>query len=191
MTTLVLQAHPLEDSYNAAVLDVVIESLADADEPFDVVRMCQSASPSTAQLVAADTLIIVAPTWWGSMPAVVWDWIQSDLVDWIDGQGDHKTSPLRGITDLIVVPTHGSSRLVNTLQGEPGRNLWRRTVLRLCDGSAEFHWVSLYKLDRRSTSELEMFLKRVRVEVTSVLSASRSETQTSDPGRRPDRDRTT
>jgi putative NADPH-quinone reductase len=161
-TTLVVQYHPLEDSFGAALLGAVAEALDPAPE---VVRLGQGEDVDEARLATAERLIVVAPTWWGAMPARVLAWIQAKLGPWIDGDDDRRTSPLRSVERLAVVTTHGSSRFINGLQGEPGRHLWKRTVLPLCADGARFDWIALYKLDRLDQADREAFLDRVGREI--------------------------
>lgn len=164
MRTLVLHAHPLEGSYSAALRDAVVESAPDAE----VVRLGQGEDIAGPELSSTEHLIVVAPTWWGGAPAMLLDWVQRVLGPSIDGRLSATPSPLRSVRRLTVVTTHGSSKLLNTLQGEPGRQLWSRVVLPLCDPDATFRWIALYKLDRLDRPALEAFLGQVRAEVTSV-----------------------
>ena len=82
--------------------------------------------------------------------------------------GDPATSPLRSVQRLTVVTSHGSSKLVNVLQGEPGRQLWKRTVLGLCAPNAAFDWISLYKIDRLDLEARRAFLVEVERQVGSI-----------------------
>lgn len=168
MTVLVVHYHPREDSYSAALLGVVLDRL---DPGAEVVRLGQGEAVDEGRLAAARHLIVVAPTWWGAMPSRVLAWIQELLGPWIDGGSDRRSSPLRSVERLTVVTTHGSSRLINGIQGEPGRQLWKRTVLPLCADGAGFHWIALYKLDRLGEPERRAFLDRVGREIRSATAA--------------------
>lgn len=168
MTTLVAQYHPLEESYNEALLQAVIEALEGDDRPSELVRLGRGEAIATEALATCRHLIVVAPTWWGAMPAPILAWIQDCLGPWIDGGEDRVTSPLRSVGRLTVVTSHGSSQLINRLQGEPGRQLWQRTILPLCAPGAEFDWVSLYKLDRSTESERQAFIDRVGREIRAL-----------------------
>lgn len=171
MRTLVVQCHPLEQSYNMALLDAVVDALEGAGAPNEVVRLAQGETIDPERLSLAGHLIIVAPTWWGAMPAKLLDWIQTTLGPWIDGDPGDQPSPLRSVERLTVVTSHGSSKLINTLQGEPGRNLWRRSVLPLCADDASFNWVSLYKIDRLDEPERLAFIDRVHTEISMLAVA--------------------
>ena len=80
-------------------------------------------------------------------------------------------SALARVRRLTVVATHGSGRLKNTVQGEPGRKLWKRTVLGLCAPGAAFGWVALYDLDRLDRADLERFVETARAAVAEAAGA--------------------
>jgi len=103
------------------------------------------------------------------MPAQLLAWVQRVLSPWTDDPGESKgPSPLSTVTHLVAVVTHGSSRLINQIEGEPARQLLQRVVLPLCADGASFDWVSLYKLDRRPTHELEDFIEHAAAEVVRI-----------------------
>ena len=179
METLVVHFHPLAESYTEALLDATVEGLGGVGVEPVVVRLGRGQTIADTQLAAAEHLVFVAPTWWGAMPSPILAWIQSTLGPWIDGDADRASSPLRAVRRLTVVTSHGSSRLVNTLQGEPGRQLWRRVVLGLCAPEADFDWVALYKIDRLDEPARRAFLDEVR---SRLATATATATATSGGG---------
>jgi hypothetical protein len=72
------------------------------------------------------------------------------------------------VNTVTVVTTHGSSRLMNNLQGEPGKQTWTRVVLPCCAPEASFDWIALYKIDRSTEAERSAFLATVAEHVTTV-----------------------
>lgn len=160
MSTLVLQSHPLEDSYNVALLDKVVELAPQAR----VLRLAQGDRLTPYACIGVSRLIAVYPTWWGSLPAHMLAAVQELLSPWVDGYEQAATSPLRSVTSLTVVTSHGSSKLINVLQGEPGLHLWKRTVLPLCAPGATFSWQSLYKIDRASLRDRTNFLNTLTLD---------------------------
>lgn len=154
MTTLVVQAHPLEDSFNAALLDAVVAHAPDAR----VVRLGQGERWTSYACIDVTNLVVVYPTWWGSLPAMLLEALGDLIGPWVDGDQVAATSPLRTVESVTVVTTHGSSKLINVLQGEPGLQLWKHTVVPLCAPGASFRWQSLYKIDRCTASERADFL---------------------------------
>ncbi len=167
MQSLVIHAHPLEESYSTALLLAVHGGLQASGVTPTVVRLAQGDEPD---LAATDFqhLIAVCPTWWGGPPAVLLDWLQRTLTRYVDGDEPAAASPLRSIRRLSVVTSHGSSRLMNRMQGEPGKQTWSRVVIPFCHPEARFEWISLYKIDRSTTRQREAFLETVRDRFTSA-----------------------
>ncbi len=167
-----MQFHPLPDSYNVSLLHAVVDALEETGRPHEVVRLGQGDEVDRERLTTTGHLLVVTPTWWGAMPAKILAWIQDELGPWIDGDADAARSPLRSVERLTVVTSHGSSRLVNGLQGEPGRKLWQRAVLPLCAPSARFDWISLYKIDRSDEAGRQAFIDRVGTEIRAIAAGS-------------------
>ena len=167
MKTLVVQAHPLEASYNTALLEAVCGALDVSGVDPIVVKLAQGQEPD---LIGADFehMIAVCPTWWGGPPAVLLDWLQRTLAPYVDGGEPAADSPFRTVRRLSVVTSHGSSLLVNRLQGEPGKQTWSRVILPFCHPDAEFEWISLYKIDRTTAEERVAFLDRVTTQFTNA-----------------------
>ncbi len=165
----VIHTHPVEQSYNAAIRNRVVETLRDAGHVVDVSLLGDGTNQGPDDLIGYEALVLINPIWWGGMPAPLLAWVQRVLGPEIDGSPSRgRPSPLSSIAHLIAVVTHGSSRLINRLEGEPARQLLRRSVLPLCAGQASFDWVSLYKLDRRPRHELEEFIRRAADEVEAI-----------------------
>jgi putative NADPH-quinone reductase len=170
-SALVIHVHPLRASYTEALLRAVVDTLDGMGVAHEVVRLGGGGDIGPGALTDVEHLIVVAPTWWGAMPSRLLWWIQDELGPWIDGGRRRTSSPLRGVRALTVVTSHGSSRLVNALQGEPGRHLWRRAVLPLCAPGAAFDWVALYKIDRLDAAARRAFIDTVRDRVGERLVA--------------------
>jgi len=156
MTVLLVQAHPLEDSYNAAIRTRLIDGLDRNRRPFEAFRLAQGERPTGDDLVDATELILVYPTWSGGLPAMVLDWVHEVL---------DQPAALNNVTRLTAVTTCGSSKLINLLQGEWGRKYVKTTVLGHCAPGARFRWVPLYKIDRRTAAETTEHLDRVTREL--------------------------
>ena len=165
---MVLHAHPLEECLNVTLRDRVAGALEHAGHDVQVVRLTQGESIDGLSVVGAQGLVFVYPTWWGGLPAPMLSWVQRELVPWIDGAADLATSPLRTVRHLVAVTTHGSTRWVNRLQGEPGRHLLRLSVARLCAPGTRLRWVALYGVDQCSPAEVSAFVDGAAAEVASI-----------------------
>jgi putative NADPH-quinone reductase len=164
MSTLVVHAHPLEESYSAALRDAVRTALAESNIKFTLARIAQDEEPI---LDGVTHLIAVYPTWWGGLPAALLDWVQRLLVPLVD-EGSTDQSPFASVERISVVTTHGSSQLMNHLQGQPGKQTWTRVVLTHCAPGAEFEWVALYKIDRSTDGQRQAFLDHVGSHFTTA-----------------------
>ena len=165
---MVLHAHPLEDCLNVVLRDGVAEALTAAGHDAEVVRVTQGEWIDGASLAGAEGLLLVYPTWWGGLPAPLLGWVQSELAPWIDGAAERSTSPLRTVRHLAAVTTHGSPRRVNWLQGEPGRQLLKRSVARLCAPGTKLRWISLYGIDQCEPQQIVAFVDQAVSEVTAL-----------------------
>ena len=165
MNVLVVHAHPVPESYNASLLNATRESLSAQGHATRLVDLNAGDDATADDLASHDALVLVYPTWWGGFPGVLLDWYQRLLSPWIDGDEPQATSPLRSIRFLIAVTTHGSSRLVNNVQGEPGRQLFSRSMAALCAADVDVRWIAQYKIDRADHGIRHAFLQRVKGEL--------------------------
>ena len=151
MSVLVVQAHPVSDSLNAALLERVVAGLTAAGSDHAVHRLCQGERPTSADLEGIDDVVLVYPTWWGGQPASLLEWLQDMLA----------TQALGGVRRLVAVTSLGSSQLLNTVQGEWGRAHLSGLVLQACAHDATFEWLPLYKVDRQSQDAIDAHLRDV------------------------------
>ena len=189
MRTLVVYAHPLDDSFIAAARDRAILGLrsaghevrltdlyADGFEPALPLDEWSNhlADPTTKPAVAgyiddlrwAESLVLVYPTWWGGQPAMLKGWL--DRV-WIKGvawdlkPGSARISPrLTNIRRLTAITSHGSSKAVNMVQGESGKRVLTRSIGFACNRFRRTTWCALYGIDAATDADRATFLDRVQ-----------------------------
>lgn len=154
MRALVIYAHPREDSFAAAVRDVVLARLEASGvevrlrdlygEAFvpalsaqehrvyeDPAQNQHHVARDVADLRWCDTLVFVYPTWWYGLPAILKGWLDRALVPEVaflmpKVEGETIRPGLTHITRLGVFTTYGASRLLTFYVGSPGK----RTLLR-------------------------------------------------------------
>jgi putative NADPH-quinone reductase len=87
---------------------------------------------------------------------------------WVSGvayelpDGANRIRPrLHNVRRIAAVTTHGSSKLVNTLQGEGGKRVVSRSLRALCHPFARTKWIALYGIDRATDADRAKFLDRV------------------------------
>jgi NAD(P)H dehydrogenase (quinone) len=184
----VVHCHPNERSFTAAARDRALAGLRAGGhdvrltdlyaEGFDPAlsaweRTNHLASPDTKPAIApyaanlqwCDALVLVYPTWWSGQPAMLKGWI--DRV-WVAGvaydlpSGANRIRPrLRNIRRIVAVTTHGSSKLVNTVQGESGKRVVGRSLRMLCNRRARTTWLALYDIDHADDAKRAQHLERV------------------------------
>jgi putative NADPH-quinone reductase len=186
---LLVHAHPVAESFGAAVRDAAARGLTAGGHDVDVLdlhvdgfeprltrrewenhRVAGAARADDvrdhgARLRAAGALVLVYPTWWGGPPAMLKGWF--DRV-WVEGvaytlpPGAARVRPLlHNLRRLVVVTTHGSPKRINLVEGEPGKHLVGRQLRALCHPLARTRWLALYGMDTAGEAERRAFLARV------------------------------
>lgn len=184
----VVHCHPIEGSFTAAARDRVIRGLHDAGHEVRLLDLYAddfrpelsgwerdhhlddpAGKPDIARyaddLRWCEALVLVYPTWYSGMPAMLKGWV--DRV-WVQGvaydlpDGANTIRPmLRQIRRLVVVTSHGSPKWVNALQGEGGKRTAFRSLRVLCSRRARTTWLALYGIDHASDERRTAFLDRV------------------------------
>jgi len=194
--TLVVYAHPVDDSFNSAVRDTVVRTLIEGNhdvrlrdlyaESFDPLlsaseRALHHTPPSTRPELGRDVedlrwceaLVFVYPTWWSGLPAMLKGWIDRtwmNEVAWVLPARANTIRPrLTNIRRLVAVTTHGSSKIVNALQGEPGKRTITRSIRVMCNRWCRARWIALYGLDKSTAESRAKYLNRVGQRVARAL----------------------
>jgi len=184
---LVVHCHPDRDSFVAACRDRALAGLSTAGhevrvtdlyaDGFDPAMSAEERlahkEPGVAQelqryaddLQWAQALVLVYPTWWSGQPAMLKGWI--DRV-WVAGvawelpPGKNVIRPLlTHLRRIVVVTTHGSSKLINALEGESGKRTVTRSLRAMCSKRTRTTWCAVYGLDTASAEDRDRFLERV------------------------------
>lgn len=184
---LVVYAHPLDDSFVAAVRDRAVAVLssggaevrlsdlyADGFDPtFSATERdrhlevgCDPSIASYADdLQWCDTVVLVYPTWWSGQPAMLKGWMDRVWVNgvaWTLPDGANRLRPaLRNVRRLVAVTTHGSSKFINTVEGESGKRTLTRSLRSMCHPLARTTWIAMYGIDNASADDRAAFLDRV------------------------------
>jgi putative NADPH-quinone reductase len=191
---LVVYCHPSNESFAAAARDRVLAGLARGGaevrlndlyaEGFDPAfsaaeranHLVPGAEPSIASyaddLQWCDLLVLVYPTWWSGQPAMLKGWMDRVWVNgvaWTLPDGANRLRPrLRNVRRLVAVTTHGSSKLVNAIEGEAGKRTLTRSLRTMCHPLARTTWLALYGIDNASDARRRAFLDRVERRITRL-----------------------
>jgi len=171
VTQLVIHAHPVADSLNRALFNAAIDGLTSpGGAPPASASLTDGDNPSTEDLADVRTLVFVYPTWWGGPPANLLDWIARRLGPWVDGSPT-SPSPIAAVTNLVVITTHGSPQLLNRVTGEPGRQLFKRSIKPIASPSCSWHWLAYYGVDADDAAGRELFVRGIPHELRKLTSA--------------------
>jgi putative NADPH-quinone reductase len=186
MRFLVVYAHPVEDSFVAALHRCTVAALraaghtvddfdlyAEGFDPaltrderiayHDVARNRGAVAKEIQRLLLCDGLVFVFPTWWYGMPAMLKGYI--DRV-WLPGvafelDGGRTRPLLHNIVRFGVVTTYGSPWWLNMLIGDPCRSTFMRGIRLLCARHAQTLWLAQYGMDDITAEARARFLSKV------------------------------
>lgn len=186
MRILVVVAHPLEDSLCAHLArrtTICLEAVGASVDVLDLYR--ESFAPALtieerqtyygnfhtdgngallqARLAQADALVLVFPTWWYSMPAILKGWF--DRV-WSPGLAFANGTPiqplLHNLKSCLVITTLGSPWWVDAfVMRRPVARVLKRAVLGTCAPQAQFRMLSLHSAEEANPKRVDAFLRRV------------------------------
>ena len=189
MRVLIIYCHPLADSFSAALREAAMEGLtasghsvelrdlyAEAFDPvlsapqrgayfLDQAESMRGVEDHAAALRRAEGLVLVYPTWWFGMPAMLKGWF--DRV-WLPGVafslgGSNVLKPLlTNVRRIGIVTTYGSPWWLLWWVGWPDRRVVRRGLRPLCAPGCRIHWVGLMRMDVDSPTRRTRFLAKVR-----------------------------
>ena len=197
MRVLLIFAHPLGESFGAALRDTVADTLKACghgvdlcdlyQQGFDPVlssherRVYKDASENAKNVAEhvellrqAEGIILVFPSWWYGMPAILKGYF--DRV-WLPGVafefGPQAIRPLlHGIRLFGVVTTTGAPQwFTRVYMGNPSRKVLMRGLARLMvSPRAERFWLALYGIENASAARRNAFIERVRARISRIRS---------------------
>lgn len=196
MHVLLVLAHPLRESFAAAmaatakaaleenghsvdVLDLYKEgfdprlTLSERRGYFDTPFRSTEAQAQINRLQAADALVLVFPQWWFNFPAVLKGFFDRALAPGVafvhDLDGGRIRPGLTRLRHVRVFTTTGSPWwIVKLYMGDPVRRLLKRGIVKACTSRADFRMLALHDMDRRKGPDLKAHLEKVRREAQSL-----------------------
>ena len=188
MRILVVWAHPLAESYSAALKNRAVSTLEEAghqidlldlySENFDPVLSAQErrdyheigpnlaiVRPYVERLQAAEGLLFIFPTWSFGYPAILTGWLQRV---WIPGvafglrdEGGPIIRGLLGIRKVAAVTTTGSPWWYVWAVGNPAKRVLKRGHRVMFAPGCRVKWLDLNNMNKDSPSKRARFLTKL------------------------------
>ena len=191
MRVLLIHCHPRAESFSAALRDTARQALeaaghqvecrdlyaegfspalnnAEHRDYLDPASNPSDVADHVASLQRAEALLLVYPTWWYGLPAMLKGWF--DRI-WAPGVafklGDGAIEPLlTNIKRIGVVTTYGSPLWLLWVIGWPDKKLINRGLRRLCARGCRVEWLMLTRMDQRTAPERAAFLAKVKARLS-------------------------
>ena len=142
-----------ERQNHAAPLDPKLDKISDLVPYIDALKWCNA-------------LVLVYPTWWSGQPAILKGWFDRVLVNevaWTMPEGKNRIRPhLTNIKRFVVITTHGSSKLINGLEGESGKRTVFRSIRLMFHWRTRSTWIAFYGLDNKGDADRAAMVTRLR-----------------------------
>ena len=197
MRLLVVYCHPDPESFGAALFSTAVQALRDAGhelrpidlyaEGFDPVmslaerrsyltdtaRNIDAVAEHVDALRWAEGWIVIYPTWYYSMPAMLKGWL--DRV-WLPGvtfeiaPAKERTisGKLKHIRRFVGITTSGSPWWWLKLIGDPGRSIFMKGLKPLYAKGCRMKWLQLHNMNHVTVDDRSAFLARVRRELSAL-----------------------
>ncbi|WP_187972171.1 NAD(P)H-dependent oxidoreductase [Aquibium microcysteis] len=186
MNILLLHAHPVETSFNAALHRLILERLTakghvvdDCDlyaEDFDPRlsrqerldyhdpdRSIEHVRPYVDRLRAADALVLCYPVWNYGYPAILKGFFDRVFLPGVsfrivDGRVE---GALHNITKVAAVTSYGGTRWRAVLIGDPPRRLVKRLLWGTVKPGAQVEYLAHYDMNRSTDASRKRFMDKV------------------------------
>jgi putative NADPH-quinone reductase len=187
MRVLYLYAHPLEESFHAAIRDAAREGLRQAGHSVDLCDLyAEGFDPvlSAAErrgyhevpanrapvedyvrrLEQAEALVLSFPTWCFGLPAILKGWMDRVLLPGVSFRLEAGVARpnLLHIRRIAGISTYGRPRWTAMLVGDPPRKAVTRYLRIITAGRARIDYHPLYDMNRASDQRRAAFLARVQ-----------------------------
>ncbi len=118
-----------------------------------------------AELVrAAQALVLVYPTWWSGLPAILKGWLERVMVPGVGFVFNERGKVRPGLTNLrhlVGISTYGSPRTAVRAINDNGRRTISRALRLSCGPRTRTQWLGLYAVDTSTDHQRREFLASV------------------------------
>lgn len=189
MRCLVVHAHPLPQSLTRHFCDVALETLRKGGYDVEFLDLYQAGfdprltaterathhdpvhdhsavKAETDALSAAELVVLVFPTWWFGLPAIMKGWIDRVFapgVGFAHGENFGPIKPLLGnLKQAVAITTLGSPWWIDTfVMRRPVRNQLKSAVFRACAPQAKFSMLSFHLSETATPERVAAFDERI------------------------------
>ena len=194
MKCLLVIAHPRSGSLNATLAEAAAKALRDNGHEvvvrdlygqgfapaltasdltfFQAFETPQDVSGEIAELLAAEILVLVFPTWWFAMPAMLKGWFDRVWAPGVafDPLDNGALRPrLTGLRACVAITTLGSPWWVDRLVlRRPVRAVLKNAILAVCAPQARLSFLSFYKSEKLAPEQVDAMRQRVATALRHV-----------------------
>lgn len=189
MRCLLVHAHPLDKSLTRHFLDLARTQLVAAGHTVELLdlypagfdpRLTASERAShygpnfdhsgiereAAQLTNAEVLVVVFPTWWFGLPAILKGWVDRVFAPGIAFDHGPDFGPIQprllNLRHVIAITTLGTPWWVDWLvMRRPVRRILKTAIIGACAPNARFSYLPFYASERPTSDRVARFSKRL------------------------------
>ena len=190
MRVLYLYAHPLPESFHAAIREEVRAGLREAGHEVDLCDLyAEGFNPvlsaeerrgyhevpanrapveaHVARLERAEALVISFPTWCFGMPAILKGWLDRVMLPGVSFrlEGGVAKPNLLHISKVAGISTYGRPRWTAMYMGDPPRKAVTRYMRVVSGVRASVQYHALYDMNRATENRRTAFLAKIRREM--------------------------
>ncbi|HEX7775911.1 MAG TPA: NAD(P)H-dependent oxidoreductase [Parvibaculum sp.] len=195
MKVLLVYAHPVAESFGAAMRDAAMRGLAHAGHEIRLIDLYaenfdprlsrqerldyEDETKNTLQvrrhiddLQWAEALAFVFPTWWYGPPAILKGWFDRAFAPGIAfhlaDAGKVIRPALTNIRLLIGITSCGSPWWFAKYVGEPHRRIIMRGIHALCGWRCKTVWMAIFNMDSATLAARSRYLRRIEARMARL-----------------------
>ena len=123
-------------------------------------------------LMQAETLVLIFPTWWFGMPAILKGWIDRVFAPGIAFDHASDFGPIKAkltnLKSVLIITTLGSPAWIDWLvMRRPVRRILKTAIFGLCAPQAKFKMLSLYAAENPAPQRIKTFEEKIAVALSN------------------------
>jgi NAD(P)H dehydrogenase (quinone) len=163
---------------DADLLDLYAAGFAPALTPaeraayYDEQQDNSGITEDAALLIQSETLVLVFPTWWFGMPAILKGWIDRVFAPGIAFDHASDFGPIKArltnLKNVLIITTLGSPAWIDWLvMRRPVRRILKTAIFGLCAPQAKFKMLSLYAAENPAAARIKAFEDKITSALTN------------------------